>query len=55
MTAIAALMEVFTLNTRPITMRACDNGPNSLFACASYFILCSVHTWFASVTFIDCK
>ena len=32
-----------------------DNGPYSLFVCASYFISCSVHAWFASVTFIDCK
>ena len=31
------------------------NGPYSLFVCASYFILCSVHTRFTSVTFIDCK
>ena len=26
------------------------NGPYSLFVCASYFILCSVHARFASVT-----
>ena len=25
MTSVAVLMEVFTLNARPITMRACDN------------------------------
>ena len=31
------------------------NGPYSLFVCASYFISCSVHARFASVTFIDCK
>ena len=31
------------------------NGPYSLFVCASYFISCSVHVRFASVTFIDCK
>ena len=30
-------------------------GPYSLFICASYFISCSVHARFASVTFIDCK
>ena len=27
----------------------------SLFVCASYFISCSVHAQFASVTFINCK
>ena len=32
-----------------------DNGPYSLFVCASYFIPCSVHARFPSVTFIDCK
>ena len=32
-----------------------QNGPYSLFICASYFISCSVHAQFASVTFIDCK
>ena len=31
------------------------NGPYSLFICASYYISCSVHARFASVTFIDCK
>ena len=31
------------------------NGPYSLFVCASYFISCSIHARFASVTFIDCK
>ena len=32
-----------------------NNGPYSLFVCASYFISCSVHAWLASITFIDCK
>ena len=32
-----------------------SNGPYSLLVRASYFISCSVHARFSSITFIDCK
>ena len=37
------------------TLYMYNNGPYSLFVCASYFISCSVHARFTSVTFIDYK